>query len=313
MRVCCDEKAVCSCCCFSFSSSRRSGGLRAGRCAGSHARVRPRLKITVLPILDALPMYVAQDQGLFARNNLQVEFIPAGSAPERDQLIAAGQADGMINEVVSVLFFNKETVRVQMVRYARAATSDSALFSILASQNSQITSAAGLKGAPIGISDGTVIAYLTDRLLAAEGFQPADIQTVSVPKIDARLALLKSGELKAAVLPEPATSAALQQGAKVVLDDTRHPEYSFSTISFRKETLEKNPQAVKSFLLAIEQATELINQDPSKWTQLLVEQQGAAAGAGRHVQGAGVRRGGRPHRAAVRGCHGLGQGEGLPG
>ena len=58
------------------------------------------LKIVALPILDALPIFVAQDQGLFAKNNVTVEFIPAGSAPERDQLIASGQADGMVNEVL---------------------------------------------------------------------------------------------------------------------------------------------------------------------------------------------------------------------
>ncbi|RPJ51516.1 MAG: hypothetical protein EHM21_02545, partial [Chloroflexi bacterium] len=55
------------------------------------------LKLAVLPIIDALPFYVAQKQGYFADNNLDVTFIPAASAAERDQLIAAKQADGMIN------------------------------------------------------------------------------------------------------------------------------------------------------------------------------------------------------------------------
>ena len=81
-----------------------------------------KLRVVALPILDALPIFVAQNQGLFAKNNLDVEFIPAGSAPERDQLIAAGQADAMINEVLSAMFFNKDGIRVQVHRRSGVVT-----------------------------------------------------------------------------------------------------------------------------------------------------------------------------------------------
>jgi NitT/TauT family transport system substrate-binding protein len=230
------------------------------------------LKVVALPILDALPIFVAQDQGLFARYNLSVEFIPAGSAPERDQLIAAGQADAMINEVLSAMFFNKDSVRVQVVRYARAASSGSALFTILANKDSGVGAVADLKGKSIGVSEGTIIAYLTERMLAAEGLPPEQVNLVSVPKIDSRLALLNSGELQAAVLPEPLASAAALQGSIPILDDTRHPEYSFSTLTFRKEVLEQQPEAVRGYLRAIEDATDLINQEPDRWKQILVDQ-----------------------------------------
>jgi NitT/TauT family transport system substrate-binding protein len=229
------------------------------------------LKVAVLPILDSLPLYVADQEGLFAKENLKVELIPVGSGPERDQLVAAGQADGMLNEMVSALFFNKEQVKVQVVRFARSASSGAPLFSILAGKNSGISSPADLKGQPLGISDGTVIAYLTERMLAAEGFTQADLKTVSVPKLDARLALLNSGEVKAAVLPEPMATLAVQQGAKVILDDTKYPDYSFSTFTFRKEVLDKNPEAVKAFLRAVEAAVARINQDPGKYAQTLVD------------------------------------------
>jgi len=230
------------------------------------------LKIAVLPVIDALPMYVAQQEGLFEKHKVSVTFVPVASAPERDQLIAAGQADGMINEALSTAFYNKDEVRVQIVRYARAATTDTALFSILASGKSEIDSPEKLKGVEIGISDGTVIDYLTDRLLQAEGFSQGEIRTIAVPKIPDRLNLLGTGELQAATLPEPAVSLALQQGARSILDDTRHPEYSFSTIAFRKAIIDQSPETVRGFLAAIEEATAMINADPSKYSQVLVEQ-----------------------------------------
>jgi NitT/TauT family transport system substrate-binding protein len=230
------------------------------------------LKIALIPVLDGLPIYVANQEGLFKAQGVNVEIIPVASAPERDQLISSGQADGMVNEALSTMFYNKDQVRVQIVRYARAASADSAVFRILASAKSGINNVDGLKGVEIGSSQGTVIEYLTSRLLAAEGFKPAEIKTISVPKISDRMTLLGAGGLKAAMLPDPMSSLAVQNGAKVILEDSRHPEYSFSTIAFRKPVLDEHPEAVRAFLAAIEEAVTKINANPTAWNSLLSDQ-----------------------------------------
>ncbi|MCB0101003.1 MAG: ABC transporter substrate-binding protein [Anaerolineales bacterium] len=227
------------------------------------------LKIAVLPIIDTLPMYVAEAEGLFAKYGVTVEFVPVASAPERDQLLAAGQADGTINETLSVMLFNKETVQMQAVRYALRPVEGYGHFFILASSKSGITDAQGLKGVEIGVSQGTVIEYVTERLLQAEGLTADEIKTIAVPKIPDRMALLGSGELSAGVLPDPLASLAVSQGAVNVLDDSLHPEYGFSIYSFRKDVIDSNPAAVKAFLAAIEEAADLINLDATQYTTLL--------------------------------------------
>jgi NitT/TauT family transport system substrate-binding protein len=230
------------------------------------------VRIGVLPILDALPMYVAQQQGYFQDAGLQVEFVPAASAAERDQLMQAGQIDGMINDLVSTMLYNKQEPQITVVRFARTATSDYPQYSILAAKGSGIVSPQDLKGVEIGVSEGTVIAYTTDRLLEAEGLAPEDIRTIAVPKIPDRMALLDSGQLEAANLPDPLSLLAMQGGATVVIDDSAHPEYGNSLISFRKSFVDENPQSVRSFLAAVEKATGEINTDKDKWQGLLVEQ-----------------------------------------
>lgn len=229
------------------------------------------LKIAVLPILEALPLYVAEKEGLFKKHGVDVEFVPVASAPERDQVISAGQADGMINELTSTMFYNKDQPQVQIVRYARTATPEQALFRILASGESGIENVDELKGSEIGISQGTIIEYLTDRLLQAQGFSAEEINTVAVPKIPDRMALLESGELDAGMLPEPLSSLAVLQGSQVILDDTSLPEFSFSTLTFRNEVLDQHPEAVRGFLAAVEESTAQINADPTKWIPLLGE------------------------------------------
>jgi len=231
------------------------------------------LRIVILPILDALPMYVAQQEGYFEENGVSVEFIPASSAAERDQIMAAGQGDGMINDLVSTLFYNQDEIQIQIVRFARIATPDFPQFRILAAPESGITNIDELKNKEIGISEGSVIEYTTDRLLEAEGFSQGEIETVAVPKIPDRLSLLSSSEIPAANLPDPLSSLAMQRGATVVIDDTLHPEYGNSEISFRKDVIDEHPEAISGFIAAIEKAVNEINSDPSKWDELLSEKQ----------------------------------------
>ncbi len=231
------------------------------------------IKIAALPVLDTLPMYVAEREGLFTNHNLIVEFIPASSAPKRDELINSSQADGMINEVVSTIFYNRDQTQVQIVRFARTATPDSPIFRILSSSSSGITNLEGLKGVEIGVSQGTVIEYLTDRLLQAEGFLPEEIKTVAVPDIGQRMALLGSGELPAAMLPDPLATLVMQQGANLVAEDSSHPEISHSVYTFRYAFIQENSQAVRDFLQAIEEAVALINANPEKYSNLLSEKE----------------------------------------
>ncbi len=229
------------------------------------------LRIGVLPILDALPMFVAEEQGMFDKEGVHVEFIAAASAAERDQLLQAGEVDVVITDLVALALYNREVVRVVAVRYAMTPTSNSAQFRVMAADQSGISEPEDLAGVPIGLSEGTVIEYVTDRMLAAEGLSPAEIETLAVPKIPERMALLRSGELDAATLPEPLASLVMQDGAVVVVDDTQHPHTSCSVYAFRKEVLDAHPEAVGGFLRAVSQASRSINRDKTRWSQLLAE------------------------------------------
>ena len=229
------------------------------------------MKIAVLPIIDTLPLYVAQQQGFFAEHGMEVELVPVASAPERVQLVASGQVDGTINETLAVMQFNKEATTMQAVRYALRPIEGYGHFFILASAKSGITTPDGLKGVEIGVSQGTVIEYVTERLLQGEGLTDDEIKTIPVPKIPDRMALLASGELSAGTLPDPLGALAVQSGAVIVMDDSAHPEYGFSVHSFRVEFIDAHPEAVKGFLAAVDEAIALINADPTQYTAILSE------------------------------------------
>ncbi len=227
------------------------------------------VRVAMLPILDALPMYVALAQGYFAAENVNVEVVPVASAAERDQLMQAGSADAMVNDLVSTMFYNKDKTQIVVVRFARTATTQFPQYYVLAGKDSGITSVAGLKGVEIAVSEGTVIAYITDRLLTAEGLSESDIKMVAIPKIADRLAALAGGSVKAATIPDPAAAAAMAGGATVLVSDAKHPEFGNSLLSFSADFVNKNPAAVRGFLAAWEKGVADINADKTKWNALL--------------------------------------------
>lgn len=228
------------------------------------------LKIGVLPILDTLPLYVADQEGFFESEGIEVELLPFSSALERDVAMQTDQIDGEINDLISAALLNNEDDRVRVVRTAMRATPEKAMFAIL-SVDGAIQSSEDLKGKQIGMSTNSIIEYVVDRLLRADGLAEDDIIKQEVPKIPVRLELLTSGQIPAACLPEPLASLAVVNGAHIVVDDRSHPEYAQSVVSFSTLTLGKKPVAVKRFLSAYEKAVEAINAEPDKYRSLLIE------------------------------------------
>lgn len=228
-----------------------------------------RVRFGALPILDVLPVYVAQAEGYFAQAGLEVEVVPAASAAERDQLMQTGRIDAMVNDLVSTLFYNKERPQIYVVRLARRAFPEAPQYFVLASPKATIAGPQDLRGAEIAISQGTVIEYMTDRLLERAGLKRGDYRTVNIPRIPDRLQALVEGQVPAATLPDPFATLALQQGAKVVLDDREATEISTSVLSFRAEVVEQNPEAVRRFLQAWDRAVEAINARPDAYAGLL--------------------------------------------
>jgi NitT/TauT family transport system substrate-binding protein len=229
------------------------------------------LKVALLPILDSLPFFVAEANGYFIEEGVVVEAVPVGSALERDQLMQSGEIDGMLNEMHSTAIFNREGTRLQVVMTSRKAYPDAPLFRVLAAPRSNITIPSDLAGVPIGISENTIIEYVTDRLLEAEGLSSDDIVGQSVPAIPERFQLLMQGQILAATLPDPLAQSAIEQGAIPIVDDSAYPEYAVSVLTFNLEAIQGKPEALRGFLRAWDRAAADINADPEAYRALLLE------------------------------------------
>ncbi len=232
-----------------------------------------KLRLGLLPILDTLPFYVAEEAGYFAEAGIEVEAVPVNSALERDQLLLAGEIDGMVNDLISTAIFNQNEPRIQIVAQARRAYEDAPQFRILAAPGSGLSTPQDLAGVEIAVSENTIIHYIAQRILEHEGLSADELVFRPEPNIPVRYQLLMEGALKAACLPDPLAQAAIENGAILIADDSALWElgYSQSVLSFRVEVIEAHPEAVEAFLGAWMQAAQDINEDPNAYRALWLE------------------------------------------
>ena len=234
----------------------------------------PTLRMALLPVLDVLPFFIAQQNGYFTDEGVNVELVPVSSALEREQLMTSGEVDGVLTDVIGPAITNAAAApSVKIVAMARRAYEDAPVFRLLAAPDAGVESPEDLAGKSVGISENSVIQYLADRMFAQVGMSSDDVSYKSIPAIPTRFTLLMEGQLASAILPDPLAQAAIEAGAVLVMDDTLFldEQLSQSVLSFRNVTLEEKPEAVRAFLRAWNRAVDALNADPASYRALWLE------------------------------------------
>jgi len=228
-------------------------------------------KITfgVLPVMQALPLFVAQEKGLFAEEGVEVELIPFRSGLEKDAAMAAGQTQGYFGDMLTSIILGANQAPMRMVATIFNTTGSQRMFAVLAAPGTGKPSLTDLAREGIAGSSNTVIEYVTTRLLEKES-PGANLNMIETKNILARMPMLLQGQVAGAVLPEPLVTLVEGKGATVVADD-RGLGITPTTLLFTNEFIEENTDAVRAFLRATTRASAFINQDPETARPIMIK------------------------------------------
>lgn len=229
-----------------------------------------KIRFGVLPVLQALPLFVAQDNGLYEKAGVDVEILPFNTAAEKDIALTSGNIDGCFGDLVTstVLIGNGRDIGIIATNYETAK--DRRMFGVLGRPGAKYKSVGDLADVPVAISSNSVIDYVTETLLTSGGVPPDRVATVEAKNIGMRMQLLLSGQVEAATLPEPLVTAALAKGATLLADDSGL-EMSQTVLVFSRPFLKKHADAVKKFLTAVNKASRLINDEPDSVRAVMVK------------------------------------------
>ena len=136
------------------------------------------LRVGSLSMMTMLPLFVAQQEGLFTAEGVDVEIVPFTAVLDRDTAFHGRQLDCIVDDIFSGILLNKDTATVKVVAVSPV---ESPMFSIVTSKQSNINTVADLANVEVAVSLNTVIDYATEKLLIAGGVQPGNIKKTSIP------------------------------------------------------------------------------------------------------------------------------------
>lgn len=229
------------------------------------------LKIGSLTIEENLPLLVADKNGYFTNENVKVELVPFQSPVELQSAFQSGDLDGMITDIMIAALLQSSGEDLRVTSIALGATPQEGRFAIVASPNSTIKTVQDLKGKGIGISNNSIIEYVTDGLLQQGGVDPSEVKKTTVAKIPVRVEMLLNNQIDAITVPDPQITYLVSKGAKIIAEDSQGENLSQSVILMKGEALNNKKEAITHFYSAYAKAVDDINQSPDQYKDLLVK------------------------------------------
>lgn len=239
-------------------------------CGGAKVASPPQgdgatITVAALPSDDLAGLYIAQDDGLFAREGLHVtiEKIASSSAVIAGQL--KGEVDVGAGSYVPYITAQAGSARFQILAEASTLGTDTRVLVITA--HSPIKTIPDLVGKKIGVNGTNSIGtLLIGELLEENGISPDKVDLVTDPAgFPAMPGRLQAGAWSAAFLAEPyVTIAEEDYGVQVLadLDQGATSDFPIDGYVVTRAWATAHRAAAAAFVWAIEQGQALADTDP---------------------------------------------------
>ena len=237
-------------------------GLAGGACAAETLRIAA----TRAPV--SLPLYVAQQRGFFADEQLEVAITDCVGGQRCLRQLREDKADlATTSEMPVVLqaFAQPDVAIVATMVHA----SDN--LKLVARRASGVTKSEQLDGRRVGVIAGTAAQYLFETHLLNIGIDPRHVAMVPLQAEDT-LAALKSGRIDAVAVWEPFGYAALHGADAVGLRLPFSGGYIESYNLVARRTLFAHDGELVRLLRAIERAERFIAEHPAEAQAILRQQ-----------------------------------------
>jgi ABC-type nitrate/sulfonate/bicarbonate transport system substrate-binding protein len=232
--------------------------LSIGRAAAAETPdLRYGQAFSAIESIYALPILVADRDGLFAREGLRVEsvLIPGGG----ERMIAALE-DGTVDLAHVATAFLISAALKGSDAVAIAAEFNNPIYSLVAKP--EMKSFGDLKGRVLGLADeaGTV-AFATRKLLAANGIGAPDMETKIVSGTPARVACLKRGACDAVPLGQPQDLTMIGAGYMLLgRTDEAVPAFLYTVTAARRSWAAAHKDSVMRYIRALAAAFRIIRE-----------------------------------------------------
>ena len=220
------------------------------------------VKVAYQPTTSYAPLYIAEDEGFFAKQGIDVEFVKTASTATALPLLVSGDAAvtggalkiGVLNAVIK-----GEHVRI-VADKGSLTPGSCTVYGFMVRKDlfdkGIVNNASDLKGRKIAVHDSDYDLY---RVLALGNLSSDDVETVEM-EFPTVIPAFKNGAIDAGLVTEPFLTLSLKSGSAVILVPAQdfEPENPFP-LYYGPAFLDKDPELGRRFMVAFLQGVKQYN------------------------------------------------------
>ena len=202
-------------------------------------------------------VFIAQQEGLFKKNGLEVELIHIPSSSRGIQAILAGEIAFSYMDGMNAVQANLKGAGLALV----AGATNRMVFSLMA--RPEIKKASDLKGKKIGITRvGSSTHTSALYALNQAGLKPGDYQILPLVEVPNILTALMAGQIDAGVVSPPTNSRARKAGFNELANLAKEgPEYVSVGIGTSRSYIKANEEIVRRVVRSYAEAVHVFKTD----------------------------------------------------
>jgi NitT/TauT family transport system substrate-binding protein len=236
------------------------------------------LNVGVVPAMDSAGFFVAQSEGLFAKEGLKINYSAATSSETAIDQQVKNQLQITAGNYVSYVQYAYAHPSTPLWVISEGSVMQQGAQVIFTMPKSHINTLSQLKGKLVGVNAPDNIDYLLGVSVLKENGIDSSLVKFPTPEdkdfaaTDGAIPFpsmagdLASGEIAAAIMPEPFASLAEQQYGAVPLADLNQgatTDFPIEGYVVTKAWAEQNPNTLKRFLAALSAGQEIADTDRS--------------------------------------------------
>ena len=243
--------------------------------AGYAKELQP-LKVSYLPIIDLLQLYVGWEKGFFEEEGLKVEGQATSGGAVNQTLVESGSVDLGWTAVVPLSQAYVKGFEFAFIAPGGFNDRTNRSTVALVKKGSSIQSVKDLAGKKIAVNGIQSVNHLS--VLTIADFFKVDLKSLKFMEVNFPMqpAAIKEGAVDAASLNQPFLAVAESEGvARQLYPGFFPPEiaerYMISSWFARKSSLAKNREKIGAFLKAINKSTDFINRNPNQLPEIIAK------------------------------------------
>jgi NitT/TauT family transport system substrate-binding protein len=213
--------------------------------------------VLLLPFLSFAPFFIGEEEGYFAEQGLQIEFVKANTADEAIPILAQGELDvvgggigpGLLNGLA-------RGARIKIVAgkgyIAPKGCSPTALVARRVTvEGGKLEGPAQLQGRRIAMYPTNIDGYFVDKVLGTVDLTLEDVELVDIP-YPVRAEALDKGTIDVTVAGEPWLTRMMRGGQAVAWVPAWQviPDYQLAHIAYGPTLLDESPDVGRRFMVA---------------------------------------------------------------